>query len=839
MPLNGWLHAVFTYDGANIKGYANGVLEVTTPSTGSITANAVNLWLGRYNSSTTKYFPGRIDDVRLYNRALTPAEVSQLYAFAPGPVGYWDMEEGTGIATVDKSGNGLGGTITNATWTTAKYGNGLKFDGSGDYVTVSDTTTLEPQAITVSAWVKTTQSGTNFVGIVDKYTGSTAGYLLDFPSGTDMFPRLTVRTSADQTVTATVATNDGNWHYIAATYDGANCLIYIDGKLNNTAACTGTATYDAHAVIIGGDGVSTNYLNGSIDEVKIYSYARTAKQIVQDMNAGHPSVGSPVGSPVSYWKFDENYSTTAYDSIGNANNLTLSSASWTGHGQYNTAWDGDGGKWLSRADDADFDFAAAEDLSISFWFKSGSALNPGATEYLINKASAIIAGYGVYANTSGQICFGIDDDTSWGPDVASCTSADVYDNTWHFVTAVRNTTLDNLYLYSDAVQADSDNDTTTATLANSLLLYVGDRDGTDNGDEFTGDIDELKIYRFALTASEVKLDMNRGSAQVLGALSDNSTYQKQAVNQEYCIPGDTATCSAPVGRWKLEESATPSYDTSDNENSGTWAGNTTVIAGQNGVGKGAYFDGTGDWIELGTSSIFSLGAGNFTLCAWSKSTGSEEDIVANGVSSNGNYLLMSSNNFFKGHVWYSGNSNALSGTKSVVDGNWHYGCQVVDATKIYIYTDGVLDASAALVGTKVGLTGAGVIGSRTAASASNNFLGSIDDVRIYSYARTGAQVAWDYNRGKPVGHWKFDECQGTTANDSSGNSNSGTISIGATGTYTSAGTCASGTSTHAWAGGSAGAGKRNYVLSLDGTCNQRSSHNSHASQWLATRSIYL
>ncbi|MBI4098255.1 MAG: hypothetical protein HY426_04430, partial [Candidatus Levybacteria bacterium] len=89
----------------------------------------------------------------------------------------------------------------------------INFDGTDDYVSVANASSLNPTtSITASAWVKTSQSGTNFVGIIDKYTGSTAGYMLDFPSGTNMYPRLTVRTdsapTSGQAVTATKATND-------------------------------------------------------------------------------------------------------------------------------------------------------------------------------------------------------------------------------------------------------------------------------------------------------------------------------------------------------------------------------------------------------------------------------------------------------------------------------------------------------------------------------------------------------------------------------------------------------------------------------------------------------
>src|ERR1043166_8900457 len=57
------------------------------------------------------------------------------------------MNEGTGTATADGSGNSHNGTLTNgATWTTGKYGQGINFDGVNDYVNIADHAdfTLDP-----------------------------------------------------------------------------------------------------------------------------------------------------------------------------------------------------------------------------------------------------------------------------------------------------------------------------------------------------------------------------------------------------------------------------------------------------------------------------------------------------------------------------------------------------------------------------------------------------------------------------------------------------------------------------------------------------------------------
>ena len=63
-----------TYDGVNIRYYENGVLVATTPATGSITNGNGGLQIGG-NSIWGEYFTGRIDEVRVYNRALSAAEV--------------------------------------------------------------------------------------------------------------------------------------------------------------------------------------------------------------------------------------------------------------------------------------------------------------------------------------------------------------------------------------------------------------------------------------------------------------------------------------------------------------------------------------------------------------------------------------------------------------------------------------------------------------------------------------------------------------------------------------------------------------------------------------------
>ena len=74
-----WYQGTMTYDGANMRLYVNGSVVATTACTRS-SATGASALIGIYNSLAAEYaFPGTIDDVRIYNRALSAAEVRRLY----------------------------------------------------------------------------------------------------------------------------------------------------------------------------------------------------------------------------------------------------------------------------------------------------------------------------------------------------------------------------------------------------------------------------------------------------------------------------------------------------------------------------------------------------------------------------------------------------------------------------------------------------------------------------------------------------------------------------------------------------------------------------------------
>ncbi|MHC4890719.1 MAG: LamG domain-containing protein, partial [Planctomycetota bacterium] len=122
---NHWHNVVAMYDGNSLKIYVNGTLEnsrvigtvVAYTGPGPLTIGSF-IW---YESPRIDWFEGTMDEVCIYNRALSAEEVQanmhrRLMGDELGLVGYWDFDEGQGQDACDLSGNGNDGTVVGATW---------------------------------------------------------------------------------------------------------------------------------------------------------------------------------------------------------------------------------------------------------------------------------------------------------------------------------------------------------------------------------------------------------------------------------------------------------------------------------------------------------------------------------------------------------------------------------------------------------------------------------------------------------------------------------------------------------------------------------------------------
>ena len=741
------------------------------------TGTALNATAFNIGKIASNYFDGTMDEVRLYNRALSSREVRQLYNFAPGPVAHWKFDENTGTtSTYDSSGNSNDLTLTSMTessWVNGKYGSALTYDGSADYASRTDDADFDfgTANFAVCGWLKTS-STTAYSAILNKYDFTTnTGYLLQLSSDATKL-RFSIWDDGIEgaAINSTTTVNDGAWHYFCGTKNGTNTQIYIDGVHENTGTgVTGNVDTDK-SLFLGARNNSTYFLNGTIDDVKIYNYARSQRQIMSDMLANAPAEAlAKGGASVAHYKFDEGYGSTANDSGTGGNNGTISGPDWTNSGKLGKALD----FIATNSDHVTVSSTVSDIGTVSFW------VNPDTTtEYYID-----LNGSAYIDSSSGTIsATGF---TSPSIYVNGVVSSTITAGSWQHVVV------------------------TTATGISGSAIDIGNI----GANYLDGTIDEVKIYSFALTQDEILAEMNFGKAAIFGSTgtaSDGTTADFSSA-REYCVPGDTSTCNPPVGEWKFDENTGTSttYDTSNNSNNGTLTSMTESSWVPGKVGSALNFDGNADYIDVGDSSSLDMGTSDFSYEFWMASSNaftstkmviSKEDSSSNndrwGVGINSGKIRP---NLDTGG-WYSFDS-----TNTVNDGSWHYVVATYDRSdQLKLFIDGVQDGSvdiSAESGVNIDNSYKFLIGALTETGTGNpiNFFpGIIDQVRVYNYARTPAQIAWSYNRGKPVGWWRLDENTGTTAYDASGNTNNGTLTNMDTSTD------------HV-------AGKRNNALDFDGT----------------------
>ena len=186
------------------------------------------------------------------------------------------------------------GLIVGANWTQGKYGHALNYDGLSNLVVIGYSPTLDlPVAMTEEAWIYPTASRTSWETILHRETdayylhaSSPAGPMV--PAGGATF------NNVEQYVAAPGPIPINTWTHLAVTYDGAIMRFYVNGVQRVTKSQSGGIESNSNPLRIGGNVPYGQYFQGRIDEVRVYSRALTASEIVSDMNS---PIATPSGSP--------------------------------------------------------------------------------------------------------------------------------------------------------------------------------------------------------------------------------------------------------------------------------------------------------------------------------------------------------------------------------------------------------------------------------------------------------------------------------------------------------------------------------------------------------------
>ena len=234
------------------------------------------------------------------------------------------FDEGSGSSVADLSGNGNAGSIGAAAWTTqGKFGNALSFNGTSARVTIPDAPTLRlGNAMTLEAWVYPTAVTSAWRDVV--YKGDDNYYLMatSTPASRPMAGGVFSGSYGETYGSSRLVVN--TWTHLAATYDGSQVRLFVNGAQVASKAQTGSLAASANPLQIGGDGIYGQYFNGRIDEVRVYRAALTQAEIQTDMATplgGSPDTAAPTApsglaaSAVTSSRVDLSWS-AASDNVG-------------------------------------------------------------------------------------------------------------------------------------------------------------------------------------------------------------------------------------------------------------------------------------------------------------------------------------------------------------------------------------------------------------------------------------------------------------------------------------------------------------------------------------------
>jgi hypothetical protein len=441
-----------------------------------------------------------------------------------GLVLYYPFNDGTGTTVSDTSGGAHDGTFENhsdsgnpAAWTTGGRINGaVVFSGAQDVVVPSGVLTSVTD-MTIGVWVKL-QSIAPFARVFDfgngpLGTGNHWTFLT--PSGIsgvewDMYGGTAADGSAqEEALLSGTQLPTSVWKHIAMTASGANYQMYIDGfpaaEVTNGVIITPSEMEPLTPASWLGKSrfPSDPYLNGTVDELRIYDRILTASEIADIAWPQHD---------YSDWRFDEGTGTTAVDSSDNAVTGTLSGgAAWTATGRLGSAVDLPGGTWPDAgADGPQVDFASnplascTTAFTVATWVKIHSQINwarifdfgTAKTAFVYLAPEGVTGMHFAMASPSGA------------PYDLEAPAAVPADNAWHHV-AVTVDANDNVSLYIDGASVVS------GSAAKDAATYVKAGDFTSITDYslgksrfsdpyLNGAIDDLRISCRAYTGDEIK-----------------------------------------------------------------------------------------------------------------------------------------------------------------------------------------------------------------------------------------------------------------------------------------------------------------------------------------------
>lgn len=706
-----WTHLVMVHDGAKEKIYLNGVLANERDYAGDLDATTQPLGMGYAPIDNDYFFKGALDEVTIYDGALSDVDVANLYSdqSTPPVVGN-ELVAAYSFSgnTLDNSSYGNHASGGNIEYATDRFGFGKKsvrFNGVDAGVTAPNSSDLNSPAATVSFWVKANTLPASGEAYLLSFGGWQERYKISLPGhGKMVWTTHATACCSDLDAGGGNELIPGTWTHAAFVHDGTKDKIYVNGVLVAEKDSPGDLANTVHPLGIGYDPIDVaNYFDGSMDEVQVYNYALSDSEINDLYTEQNTAVIDPdplvLNLPFSgdfkdasqFENHGQSKTQLTYDRFGYANNAVSINADDAtavkvdNSVQYNSDW-----------------------TSVSFWVKMNEL--PGNGEVYLMSFGGWQERWKLSLPAHGKVVF-----TTYA--TSCCSDMDAGDGNelvpgeWTHVVAVHGTVQDKIYINGALAAAK---DVGGPLHHTTYPLGIG-YDPIDMGNYINGDMDDVQLYNSPLSDQEV--------ADLYAAQSAPPVFAGDIV-ADYGLNGNAK-------------------DDSPYHNNGKATGATASTDRFNRANHSMNFDGAGGVTADNSPQLNSPLA---SVSFW---------VNPNSLPASGEAYLLSCGGWqerwkisLPGHgkaVWTTHATSCCSDLDAgdgneLVPGTWTHLVMVHDGTKDYIYVNGVIanekdspgDLSSTVYPLGIGYDPIDV---------ANYFDGSLDDVQLYQTALSGAEVA--------------------------------------------------------------------------------------------------
>ncbi len=646
----------------------------------------------------------------------------------------------------------------------------LTFNGTSDYISVPDSSSLQISAYTVEAWIKPAgKPNEAWKGIVGK---PGRNYNIWIHNTGYVHHRFHTKASTNSGVpnTAKSSIKWNKWSHVAITNDGKTAKTYINGQLKKQGPTGGALIVDKTPLYVARrlDQQSGNYFKGQIADIRVWDQVRSPDQIKNLM--GQRLKGDEAGL-VGYWPLNEGSGTTAKDLTGNGNQGTIHGGTWTQEELDFITPASPKEKTITETKqllpvltfDGKDDFIDCgsginltnTNFTIEFWAKRKRA----GKWHIVAFQGELKNNHGLHIGFRSENLFTL---AFFGNDL---NTGKYTDSDWHHWSCVYDRDRNQQIVYRDGIEVK--NRQAQATYQGTGSFYIGSLQGTELF--FEGQLADLRIWKEVRTPQEIQDGMNSrliGNESGLMAYwpfdeSEGTTVKDKTGN------GNDGKISGAV--WQQEELdlITPASPTEQSPQSVPT------------------FDGKDDYIEVPYKS--ELNPAQFTLSCWVKVAGGQGKWRSPVTSRHakgrheGYKLYAGTNN--KWQFWTGDGKRwvTLIGSDVVLN-TWTHVAATYDGSKMTLYING--EPVGTPVQSKINLNttyplriGAG----KTEGNPGFFFNGEITEVRLWNRVHSQDQIKQSMNQRLQgdeaglVGYWPLNEGSGTTVADKTNHENSGTI----------------------------------------------------------------